>query len=95
MHGGKQPGFLHVPNVGATHDREKGLKTLLGIYSMNGDPSLDTSSTLALWFSSKSANRLCLVQVKAMEGVKLMGWLHLDIKGISAPSWLHNLKGLG
>jgi len=30
-----------------------------------------------------------------MEGVKLLGWLHLDASGISGPSWLHHLKGLG
>lgn len=59
MHGENQPDFLCVPAVGRAQGRKEALKTLLGLYSMNTDLSLDISSTLALWFSSKSTSRLC------------------------------------
>lgn len=59
MDGEKQQDFLHILTVGRTQGRKEVLKTLLGLYSTNTDPSFDISSTLVLWFSSESAGRLC------------------------------------
>lgn len=64
---------------------------------MNADPTLVVSSAPALWVFSKGASRLRWVQsqVRAMEGVKLLGWVHLDISGNCDPSWLQHLKRVG